>query len=314
MRVHRGYLFWGIFFVLLGGIPLADREGWIDPGQVGIGRLWPLIVIAIGFTIVLSRSRIAVLGTVVTALILGTMAGSALAWSSGWVLGFGDCAGSGGPALAQTRQSGSFTDRASVALTSSCGSMDVTLTTGQDWTLQAGHRGAPPVIETSQTHLGVRSAEGSGRQEWDLALPSTMLDVLEVTADAGETTLGVGGATLSKLGLTLNAGNATIDAAGTSIANLDVTVNTGRAGIQLGGPVSGSITANAGKVDLCVPPDAPLRLDVSLNFAFETNLGESGLTHDGDIWQRTGTGGQPITITVEGNAAGFELDPSGGCR
>ena len=140
-----------------------------------------------------------------------------------------------------------------------------------------------------------------------------MLDSLDVTANAGETTLGVGGATLSALTLTLNAGNASIEAPGTSIGNLDVTVNAGHAGIQLGGPVSGSITANAGKVDLCVPPDAPLRLDVAQHFAFETNLGESGLTHDGDTWQRAGTGGQPITLTVEGNAAGFELDPSEGC-
>ncbi len=64
MRPHRGYLFWGFFFILLGGIPLAARQGWIDASQWGeIGRLWPLIVIAIGVVILLSRTQLALVVT-----------------------------------------------------------------------------------------------------------------------------------------------------------------------------------------------------------------------------------------------------------
>ena len=49
MRIHRGYLFWGIVFVLLGGIPLAERSGLIDAQRLSdVGRLWPLLLIAIG--------------------------------------------------------------------------------------------------------------------------------------------------------------------------------------------------------------------------------------------------------------------------
>jgi hypothetical protein len=33
MRLRRGFLFWGIFFILLGGIRLAARQGWIDASQ-----------------------------------------------------------------------------------------------------------------------------------------------------------------------------------------------------------------------------------------------------------------------------------------
>ena len=120
--------------------------------------------------------------------------------------------------------------------------------------------------------------------------------------------LGVGGTTLSALDLTVNAGDATIDATGTSIGNLDLTVNAGHAGVTLGGPTAGSITINAGKVDVCVPPNAALRLEVPPHFAFDTNLDERGLSQSGQTWQRAGSGAADHPHH-QGNAADFELDP-----
>ncbi len=315
MRVHRGYLFWGIFFVLLGGIPLADRLGWVDPGQSGLtGRLWPLIIIAIGLAILLSRSRIALLGTVITALVLGTIAGSMLAWSGGWILDLGDCAARDGSSLHSTQQSGTFSGRAAVELTSSCGSLDVSPASGQDWDLQAGHRGAAPIIDAEAARLAIRSADGSGRQEWVVQLPMSQLDSLVVTANGLRSNVDVSAAALSDLTLTVNAGDAIVDAPGASISDLVATVNAGHAGITLGGPTTGTITANAGSVDLCVPADAALRLQVPGHLAFDTNLDESGLTQVDQTWQRPGTGGPAISLTVSGNAANFELDPPEGCR
>ncbi len=312
MRVHRGYLFWGIFFVLLGGIPLADQLGWFDAGTGNLsGRLWPLIIIAIGVAILLSRSRIALLGTVVTAFILGTIAGSVLA-GSGWVWGLGGCTSGDGIALTTTNQSGSFSGPAQVELTSSCGTLDVVPASGQTWDLEAGHKGDAPSIDAGLDRLTVRSAEGSGRQEWAVRLPMPQVDTLAVTANALQAHLDLGGATLSGLTLTVNAGDAVVAASGTTISGLDLTVNAGHAGVTLGGATSGSITINAGSVDVCVPPSAALRLEVPEHLAFDTNLDERGLSQSGQTWQRAGSG-PAITLTISGNAARFDLDPAEGC-
>ena len=83
--------------------------------------------------------------------------------------------------------------------------------------------------------------------------------------------------------------------------------------------MSGDLEVNAGTIDLCVPPDAALRLTVGDDFAFDTNLAAQGLTEatseddDEGVWQRPGTGGPTITLSVDGNAASFRLDPAGGC-
>jgi hypothetical protein len=318
MRVHRGYLFWGVFFVFLGGIPLADRLGWIDPREVDdVGRLWPIVIIAVGLAIVLSRSRIALVATVAAAAVLGMIAGSMLAWSSGWMFGLGDCMPVDGAQLQRTTRAGTFSSPASVELAASCGDTDVTVTPGAAWAVDAGHRGAAPALNASSASLVMRSADGSGRQDWDVSLPAVMLGSLDVTSNAGTTTIDVSGTTLSRLDLSLNAGEAVVLATGTSIADLDVNVNAGRARITLGGPVSGDLEVNAGTIELCVPPDAALQLEVGDDFAFDTDLAVQGLTkaetEDEDVWRRPGTGGPTMTLSVDGNAASFRLDPAGGC-
>ncbi len=69
MRVDRGYLFWGVFFVLLGAIPLADRQGWIDVGGFGyVGRQSPHIIISIGVAIHATPTRHALLATIIGSL------------------------------------------------------------------------------------------------------------------------------------------------------------------------------------------------------------------------------------------------------
>jgi hypothetical protein len=320
MRVHRGYLFWGVFFVLLGGIPLADRLGVIDSRQVDdAGRLWPLIIIAIGLALVLSRSRIALLATVAAAAVLGIICGSMLAWSSGWMFGLGDCAPAEASQMQRTAQSGTFSGPATVELVPGCGELTVTTNPGSTWTVDAAHRGGPPTRSVSGTNLSVRSADGGGRQEWVVSLPAALLGSLDVTANAGQAAIDVSGTTLSRLDLAINAGEAIVTANGTSIADLDVNVNAARARLTLGGPVAGDLEVNAGSIDLCVPPDAALRFTVGDDFAFDTNLDERGLTEtatqddDEAVWQRPGAGGPTITLSVDGNAATFRLDPAGGC-
>src|SRR4026208_2507758 len=56
MRVRRGLLFWGVFLVLLGGIPLLVRAGILDGGPfVHAWRLRPLILIGIGLAILIGH-------------------------------------------------------------------------------------------------------------------------------------------------------------------------------------------------------------------------------------------------------------------
>src|SRR4051794_26724231 len=80
MRVDRRLLGWGLFFILLGGLPLAVQVGLID--QAVVNRwfvLWPLLLVGWGLSLLLRRSRIEWLGGAIAAVTLGLMAGGALA-------------------------------------------------------------------------------------------------------------------------------------------------------------------------------------------------------------------------------------------
>jgi hypothetical protein len=70
---------------------------------------------------------------------------------------------------------------------------------------------------------------------------------------------------------------------------------------------------NAGAIDVCVPDGVALRFEVEEQLTFATNLDERGLSRNGRIWTRGASGGATIDLHVEGNAAAFNLNPSGGC-
>ena len=52
--------------------------------------------------------------------------------------------------------------------------------------------------------------------------------------------------------------------------------------------VSHGLTLNAGAIDLCVPPEAGLRIRANDQLTFATNLGDRGLTRTGGVWSRPG--------------------------
>ena len=54
MRVDRGRLNWGIFFIVLGAVPLAYQQGLVSSSAVDDAwRLWPLVIVGIGLAFVL---------------------------------------------------------------------------------------------------------------------------------------------------------------------------------------------------------------------------------------------------------------------
>lgn len=54
MTKHSGTFITGVVFIIFGTAALGESVGWWD---VDIGRLWPLILVAIGVSMILSASR-----------------------------------------------------------------------------------------------------------------------------------------------------------------------------------------------------------------------------------------------------------------
>jgi hypothetical protein len=317
MRVRRGLLFWALFLIPLGGLPLLVRAGVIDPGPLAEAwRLWPLILIAAGIAVIVARSRTALVGTVLIALVLGTMGGAVLASGTGWFGSLTDC----GRALAagdpHIDRNGTFAGRAGVRLELRCGSLTVQPTAGTDWTLAVGHRGPPPAIESGSDRLVVRapSQGGEGRQDWTVGLPATAVQSLAITTNAGATTVDLSGMTLREVDIDVNAGDLRLDASSATLERIDVGANAGRIRLLAGTTaLAGELSINAGAIDLCVPADAALRLDVNEQLTFAHNLAQRGLAHEGTVWTRAGSG-PLVALHIAGNAAGLTLDPEGGCR
>lgn len=71
-----GKIFWGLLFVLIGGLVLANNFGFVSVNWSNLWRLWPLIIIATGFSILALRNLIWRIITII--LIVLTMA--AIAW------------------------------------------------------------------------------------------------------------------------------------------------------------------------------------------------------------------------------------------
>jgi hypothetical protein len=315
MHVRRGPLFWGLLLTCLGAIPLLVRGGYLDAARFAEAwRLWPLLLVAIGLSVLLGRGRGGLVGTVVLALVIGTIGGGALA-SGGALFGsITDCAAVSG-SLPTTTNSGTFDGGGSVTIELSCGSATVDVVEGHAWTLQAGYRNQPPIVTATATSLVVRAPEGvrSSRQEWTLHVPATSRSI-NLTANAASSTLDLHGAALDRLDADLDAGDLRIDASGGTIGRLEVSLNAGRVRITLGGTATtGSLSANAGAIDLCVAPAARLVLHLTDQLTFGHNLDDRGLARDRDTWTRPGSGGPTIDLEIEGNAASLTLDPEGGC-
>jgi LiaF transmembrane domain len=317
VRVRRGLLFWGLFFIPLGAVPLLARAGIVDPNAVANAwRLWPLLLVALGLTLILGRGRAGILGTVVAGLALGTLAGGVLAAGTPWIGNVGGCGPIGAEPDQRLEQSGTFGGPAKIEFDLNCGSIDVDMQPGSDWRVAANYRDEPPELETSPQSLGLRSPEGFGssREGWQVTLPADQTSDIDITANASTGTIGLAGATLATLNADLNAGDLRIDISEGRVSTIDVAVNAGRVRVRADGDLHGRLSANAGSLELCVPEDAALRFRVEEQLTFGHNLDDRGLTRTGDVWSRDGsTGGGLIELTIEGNAANLTLDPDGGC-
>jgi hypothetical protein len=319
MHVNRGLVFWGVALVTAGVVALAVQQKYLDRDALaGAWRLWPIILIALGISIVLARTPFAVLGTIAAAVVLGVAGGALITVGPG----FASCGGADPTSL--TTREGTFNgSTASVDLRFNCGTLEVGLADGDGWSLRAGQRGGEDArIEAAGNSLSVRSADqnfvgGGGKQRWNVALGSELTYSLSIDVNAADTLLNLAGGTFSKLSLDPNAGSIALALAGASVEDLRLSLNAGSASVTVDADsaVTGQLSANAGSMELCTAPETALRIAIGDNITFSHNLDESELNQSGDTWVTEGFGDAPrkVDLRVGGNAASFTLNPEDGC-
>lgn len=318
MHINRGLLFWGLALITAGAVALAASQGWIDREMLADAwRLWPVILIAIGLSIILSRTPFAVVGTVLAALVVGIAGGALMSVGPA----FAGCVDA--PENTET-SGGEFTlPEATVHLELDCGNLEVAMADGAGWEAVTGISEADPVqLEASNGSLDIRSEEGGfpfsrDRQDWDVALGREVAYDISATINAADSTFDLAGGSFARIAIDPNAGSVDVDLSGAEVRELRLQLNAGSLNVVTDADtdLSGIITANAGSVDFCAPDGAALRFMVNANVTFSHDLDESGLEENGDTFTSPGFEGAEhhIDIRLEGNAASFDLNPEDGC-
>jgi hypothetical protein len=318
MQVNRGLVFWGVGLITAGAVALAIQSDLIAADVArDAWRFWPVVLIVIGLAIIAGRTPFALVATLASGLVAGALVGTLVAG-----IPAGLNLGCGGEIDDRVTADGTFSGAATVELDFNCGDLDVAAGDGDTWAVDAGFaEGAEPDIRSDGDSLRVRANErgvigfANARQDWDITLPSDVRLALDVTANAGSSNLGLDGMDLSDLSIDMNAGDIDVDLAGTSVAELSVSANAGSVSIIVDEATAadGSISVNAGSVDLCVADGTTIEISVNdSNITFSHNLDDSGLERSGDTW-RSGDGPADVVLEIEGNAASFTYNPTGGC-
>jgi len=327
MRVNRGLLGWGVFFIVTGAVALAVRNGGLDPALAARAwELWPLILIGLGLGLVLARTRLAVVGGLVVAVTCGLMAGAVTAGATSAGTGLGACgigAGGGAP-RSFPGVSGSLVEDAGVRLEMSCGKVDITAAPGAGWTLAGSSPdGRAPDVLATDTRLDVRAPNRTGltlasaSTAWQVALPQATSINLTLVVNAGSAKASLGGARVGSLSLTVNAGDARLSLRETAgLGQLAASVNAGSLAIDLpASGLAGHLTVNAGSAKICTPDGVGLRLRTADHALGSTNFAQRGLLEADSTWTTPGYDAAPIHIDldVSANLGSITLNPEDGC-
>jgi cell wall-active antibiotic response 4TMS protein YvqF len=319
MRVHRRFLYWGIFLVAIGGVLVAADLGAADQAALTeVLRLWPLAVVAIGLGIVLRRTELGLPGLVLAAAVPGVVLGGAFAMAPRFA---GDCATRGDLASAATTQ-GTFDGPATVTVKSGCGSLNAKTAPGTGWQLSAGNSvGRTPKVEASARTLSIeaksndsRSLLDAGRDAWDLTLPTSDLDSLSLVVTAGNGQIDLPGARIQRLALSVNAAKVVVDASAASVTDVSAVVNVGSLSIRLPtSDLAGSLRVGAGELRICTPPGLGLRF-TSRGVADRVRV--NGLQQHGSEWESPdyASAAHRADLSLSVNFGAVEINPLGGCK
>ena len=325
MRVSRGLLGWGLFLVLLGAVPLAVRFGYLDVATVrGAWQLWPLLLVGIGLGLVLSRTRIAFVGSLVVALTFGLIGGSVLA--AGWNPSNVGCSvGPGGArGTAFASRSGTLGSNATVELSLSCGELEAATAAGSGWSVVGSDdRGQGPQIDAAAGRLKLESRPRSGigivaaGDQWQITLPMDPQLAIDISLNAGSAHLDLAGAHATKVSASVNAGDLRVDLSkAASVGTLDASANAGSMKVRLPAQgITGSLSANVGSLDVCIPDGTAIRFRGNDNPLSGNNFGSRGLQKSGSDWVTPGfdTAGTRVDMSVSINLGSINLNPENGC-
>jgi hypothetical protein len=326
VHVNRSLLGWGVFFIVLGAVPLAVRSGALDASVVmRAWELWPLVLIGAGLGLLLARTKAAMVGGLVVAVTAGLMGGSVLAAGiDGFDLGEGFSTCTFRPSEGEPFQDrrGTFAGSARVDIELDCGELEIGTAPGDTWTVSGTSvNGMTPRIEAGDDRLTVRAPRTAGigiaGGEWTVELPEAVETRLDLSVNAGSARASLAGMALSRVDVSVNAGSATLDLAGVrSAGRVTGDVNAGSLQVSLpAADVTGALSANAGSIQLCVPDGVDLRIRVEDNALGSNNFGDEGLVQRGDTWESPDFGSATATIdmTASANLGSIDLNPEDGC-
>jgi len=330
MSVDRRLLNWGVFLVLVGGVPLAVAQGWIPSETVANAwELWPFVLIGAGIGLILSRTPLRALGGIIVAGTFGLILGSMLAVGFGGLsIGNLGCGAATADAPVVLQDQGTFdggTGR--VVLAANCATVQVATAEGAGWAVAVrGPDNVRPGVERSGDRVVVRSPEtpvafpfAAQRSTWQVDLGTdTRLD-LELALNAGDATVDLGAATLSRLAFDGNAvGDTRLDLSRASVERLAVAVNAADVAIRLpeAADLGGVVEGNAASVSLCAAGGVGLRFVVEENITASNNFDEQGLVRSGNAWETPdyAAAATQIELRTIGSAVSFTLNPEDGCR
>jgi len=315
MRVDRGRLNWGIFFIVLGAVPLAYYRG--ATGLSEAWRLWPLVIVGIGLGFVLSRSRAFFLGGTVVAVCLGLVFGSLLTIQPN--------IGCGSGSNQQTfTQSGSFDGSSSVELDLQCGSASITTSTDAQWHVNASNTsGNTPQVSSNSHWLRVTSSASShwafnqGKDDWQVSLPQNTQIDLNSSIDMGDANFSLNSANLATATFNLNLGSLHLDLGGARVGRLHVASNLGSAYVTLDGSsdMTGDLSTNLGSLQVCIPEGLGVQVTATDSLS-SSDFTAAGLVRVGGLWRTPNydSAAHKAILTAETSLGSIKFGTAGGCK
>jgi len=324
MHIDRRLLGWGLFFILVGGIPLAVRANLLDAELVGKWPLlWPLLLIAWGIGLLLRNTPIQWLGGALAAITFGIMGGGLLATGAGGLPIATGCS-SNAPSVAFADRTGNLDAAAQVNLEFNCGTLALNAVEGSAWSLTGSDRdGSGPKVTSTSALVLIQPDDGggfpgTGRSAWIVSIPRTPAITLGLTLNAGDGTVDLSGASIASTTMTLNAGKMAFDLGATETAgDVNATVNAGAASLNLpAGQRDVNLSLNAGSLTVCLPSGAPVRVAWAGTLG-SNNFSAAGLNRvDDSTWTSSSFDAKQAhtELHVSANAGSFELRFGGTCR
>jgi hypothetical protein len=327
MHVDRRLLGWGLFFILLGIVPLAVANGLADRSLVERWPLlWPLLLIGWGAGLVLRRTPVDWIGGAVTTVTLGLMGGGLIATGVAGLPFSGSCGAPGGSTQAFAPAGGTMTAAGRFDVRFDCGTLTMRAADGSAWSVAGTDGdGASPRVSADAGGVSIQPPDGGdgflrfdrGPAAWTVTVPRVPALDFGLTLNAGTGSVDLSGAAIRSAHATVNAGELRVDLSGSrDLSTVDATVNAGK--LTLGLPAYGGtlgLTVNAGELAVCLPASAEFQVHWSGGLGSHDIDGLGLDKVADDTWQTRGyaSAGERLRMDVSANAGTFGLQIGGTC-